>query len=77
MRKINIDIDKMEITNTGPLSPNEAATAGVNVTINAVLMQAEHYGWESAEEALIETCDLMWRVFREERAEQEGTHEHG
>lgn len=71
MRKINIDIDKMEITNTGPVSPHEAATAGVNVTINAVLMQAEHYDWESAENALIEVCSEMWRVFREERAERE------
>lgn len=71
MRKITIDLDTEKITNTGPLSPNEAATAGTNVTISAVLMQAEHYGWESAEEALTEVCDLMWKVFREERAEQE------
>ena len=34
----------------------------------AVLMQAEHYGWESAEEALTEVCTLMWQAFREERA---------
>lgn len=72
MRKIIIDLDTETITNTGPLSPNEAATAGTNVTISAVLMQAEHYGWESAEEALMEVCADMWRVFREERAEQEG-----
>ena len=77
MRKINIDLDTMEITNTGPLSPNEAATAGTNVTMSAVFMQAEHYGWESAEEALTEVCALMWQAFREERDAQEGTREHG
>ena len=72
MRRIIIDLDAKTITNTGTLSPNEAATAGVNVTMSAVLMQAEHYGWESAEEALMEVCADMWRVFREERGKQEG-----
>lgn len=71
MRKITINLDTMEITNTGPLSIRDAANAGINVTLNAVIKQAEKHGWESAEEALIETCDLIWRVFREERAEQE------
>lgn len=71
MRRIIIDLDAKTITNTGTLSPNEAATAGTNVTMSAVLMQAEHYGWESAEDALTDVCADMWRVFREERAEQE------
>ena len=78
MRRITIDVDAQKITSTGPLSPNEAATAGTNVTMNAVLAQAEHYGWESAEEALIETCDLMWQLFRKERAaaqEDKNNHE--
>lgn len=71
MRRIIIDLDTETITNTGPLSPNEAATAGLNVTMSAVLMQAEHYGWESAEDALTDVCADMWRVFREERSERE------
>lgn len=71
MRKIIIDLDTMEITNTGPLSIKDAANAGINVTLNAVIKQAIKHGWESGENALIETCDLMWRVFREERDAQE------
>lgn len=73
MRKIIIDVDTEKITNTGPLSPNEAATAGTNVAMYAVFMQAEHYGWESAEEALTEVCTLMWQAFREERDAQEAS----
>lgn len=71
MRQIIIDLDTMEIANTGPLSIQDVANAGINVTMNAVIKQAEKHGWESAEEALTETCALMWRAFREERAEQE------
>lgn len=67
MRKITIDVDTMKITNTGPLSPLEAANAGFNVVMGAVLKQAEEYGWVSGEAALMEICGLMWRVFREER----------
>lgn len=71
MRKITIDVDTMEVTNTGPLSPLEAGTVGFNVTMGAVLNQAEHYGWESAEDALTDICSEMWRVFREERNVQD------
>lgn len=71
MRKIIIDLDTMEITNTGPLSIKDAANAGINVTLNAVIKQAIKHGWESGENALIETCALMWQVFREERDAQE------
>lgn len=71
MRKITIDLDAEKITNTGPLSTQEAAAAGVNVTMSAVMNQAQKHGWESAEDALTETCALMWKIFREERAEQE------
>lgn len=46
MRKITINLDTMEITNTGPLSIRDAANAGINVTLNAVIKQAEKHGWE-------------------------------
>ena len=71
MRKITIDVDTLEVAKTGPVSIRDAAAVGLTVTMSAVMDQAKKHGWESAENALIETCDLMWRVFREERDKQE------
>lgn len=71
MRKITIDVDTLEVTNTGPLSIKDAAAAGLTVTMSAVMNQAQKYGWESAEDALTTTCALMWQIFREERSERE------
>ena len=71
MRKVTIDADTLEVTRTGPISVRDAAAVGLTVTMSAVMDQAQKHGWESAENALTETCATMQKIFREERAKQE------
>ena len=71
MRKVTIDVDTLETTRTGPVSVRDAAAVGLTVTMSAVMDQAQKHGWELAENALTETCAVMWEIFREERAKQE------